>query len=55
MVEKEAGVFIKALCTDRGGEFTTFCEENDVHGQFTTTYTPQQNGLIYISDNSLRD
>ncbi|CAL2237049.1 unnamed protein product [Prunus armeniaca] len=50
IVEKEAGVFIKALRTDRGGEFTsheftTFCEENGVHGQLTTPYTPQQNGV----------
>ncbi|CAL8113865.1 unnamed protein product [Prunus armeniaca] len=50
IVEKEAGVFIKVLRTDRGGEFTshkftTFCEENGVHGQLTTAYTPQQNGL----------
>lgn len=45
MVEKEAGVFIKALRTDREGEFTTFCEENDAHGQLTTAYAPQQNGV----------
>lgn len=37
MVEKQAGVFIKALRTDHGGEFTshefiTFSEENGVHG-----------------------
>jgi len=47
-VEKETNSFIKALRTDRGGEFTSqefnnFCEVNGIRRQLTTAYTPQQN------------
>ncbi|BBH02600.1 ADP glucose pyrophosphorylase large subunit 1 [Prunus dulcis] len=50
-VEKETGVFIKALRTDRGGEFTSndfvhFCEKNGIHRQLTAAYSPQQNGVV---------
>ncbi|CAL9007315.1 unnamed protein product [Prunus brigantina] len=49
-VEKETGVFIRALRTDRGGEFTSndfvhFCEKNGIHRQLTAAYSPQQNGV----------
>ncbi|CAL2241824.1 unnamed protein product [Prunus armeniaca] len=49
-VEKETGVFIRALRTDRGGEFTSndfvhFCEKNGIHMQLTAAYLPQQNGV----------
>jgi len=50
MVEKETGALIKCLRTDRGGEFNSlafrsFCDENGIKRQLTTTYTPQQNGV----------
>lgn len=49
-VEKETGLAIKCLRTDRGGEFTSaefnnFCRENGIKRQLTTAYTPQQNGV----------
>nr|GEW79168.1 retrovirus-related Pol polyprotein from transposon TNT 1-94 [Tanacetum cinerariifolium] len=49
-VEKESGVAIQGLRTDRGGEFTsleftTFCNDNGIHRKLTAPYTPQQNGI----------
>ncbi|KAK9931773.1 hypothetical protein M0R45_019037 [Rubus argutus] len=49
-MEKETGLSIKCLRTDRGGEFTSgefndFCRKNGIKRQFTTAYTPQQNGV----------
>lgn len=49
-VEKESGLSVKCLRTDRGGEFTSsefneFCKDNGVKRQLTTAYTPQQNGV----------
>lgn len=51
MVEKSSGYKIKALRTDRGGEFTSkdftsFFEENGVKRHLTTPYSPQQNGVV---------
>jgi hypothetical protein len=42
---------MKALCTDRGGEFTTmefadYCVVEGVHRQHTAPYSPQQNGVV---------
>lgn len=50
LVEKETGLFIKCLRTDRGGEFNSeefneFCKQNGIKRQLTTAYTPQQNGV----------
>lgn len=50
LVEKESGRSIKALRTDRGGEynsteFANFCESNGIKRQMTAAYTPQQNGV----------
>lgn len=50
MVEKETGLEIKCLRTDRGGEFTSgefneFCKHHGIKRQLTTAYTPQQNGV----------
>lgn len=49
-VEKETGLSIKCLRTDRGGEFTSkefsdFCRKNGIKRQLTAAYTPQQNGV----------
>ena len=48
-VEKQSGMFIKSLRSDRGGEFLSnnfnhFCEEHGIHRELTTPYTPEQNG-----------
>ncbi|TYK04853.1 copia-type polyprotein [Cucumis melo var. makuwa] len=51
LVEKECGYYIKALRSDKGGEFTsnefkTFCAENGIHRPMTISFTPQQNGVV---------
>lgn len=50
MVEKESGLCICGLRTDRGGEFnskefTDFCRLEGIKRQLTTADTPQQNGV----------
>lgn len=50
MVEKEAGLPIKCLRTDRGGEFNSsefdeFLKESGIKRQLTAAYSPQQNGI----------
>ncbi|GJX64496.1 retrovirus-related pol polyprotein from transposon TNT 1-94, partial [Tanacetum coccineum] len=49
-VELDYGKKIKCLRTDNGGEYTsdesdTFCKQEGIKRQFTTAYTPQQNGV----------
>ena len=51
LVEKESGYYIKALRSDRGGEFTSnefkkFCAENGIRRPMTVPFTPQQNGFV---------
>eukprot|EP00257_Ricinus_communis_P022462 XP_015582191.1 uncharacterized protein LOC107262222 [Ricinus communis] len=51
LVEKESGMSIKYLRTDRGGElcstkFSEFCKLNIIKRQLTTAYTPQQNEVV---------
>ena len=50
LVEKQTGKCIKALRTDRGGEFLSkdfniFCDENGIQRELTTPYTPEKNGV----------
>ncbi|KAL0427280.1 UNVERIFIED_CONTAM: Retrovirus-related Pol polyprotein from transposon TNT 1-94 [Sesamum latifolium] len=50
LVEKESGYEIKALRSDRGGEFTSkefnhFCAINGIHRPMTILGTPQQNSM----------
>jgi transposase InsO family protein len=49
-VEKETGLCIHSLRTDRGGEFLSqefavFCDEHGIRRQLTAAYSPQQNGV----------
>jgi hypothetical protein len=49
--EGESGLKLKALRTDRGGEFTTtefvdYCAAEGMHHQHTMSYNSQQNGII---------
>ena len=49
LVEKQSGLPIKQLCTDKGGEFLSnefkaFCEDHVIHRELTAPYT-QQNGV----------
>jgi hypothetical protein len=50
LVEKRSGLSIKILRSDRGGEyksnkFLEYCRYHGIKKQFTTSYTPQQNGV----------
>ncbi|XP_058000540.1 uncharacterized protein LOC110654465 [Hevea brasiliensis] len=50
MVEKQSGQCIKALRTDRGGEFLSkefnhFCEENGICRELMAPYTLEKNGV----------
>ena len=49
--EKESGHCIKALCSDRGGEylsneFKAYCDDHGIQRQLTAPYTPEQNGVL---------
>jgi transposase InsO family protein len=49
-VEKQYEKKLKVLRTDRGGEFLSkefinFCENEGIHRELTTPYTPEQNGV----------
>jgi hypothetical protein len=49
--ENESGAKLKAMRTDRGGEFNSnlfsiFCSEGGIKHYTTTPYTPQQNGVV---------
>ena len=50
LVENQSWHRIKILKTNRGGEyvsneFLNFCKTHGIQKQFTTRYTPQQNGI----------
>nr|GFC06653.1 retrovirus-related Pol polyprotein from transposon TNT 1-94 [Tanacetum cinerariifolium] len=51
MVEKEKGLKIKSMRSDRGGEFLSkefnkFCKDNGIRRFLTAPYSPQQNGVV---------
>lgn len=51
MVEKEKGLKIKSMRSDRGGEFLSkdfikYCENNGIRRFLTAPYSPQQNGVV---------
>nr|GEX20160.1 copia-type polyprotein [Tanacetum cinerariifolium] len=51
MVEKEKGLKIKSMRSNRGGEFLSkefnkFCEDNRIRRFLTAPYSPQQNGVV---------
>jgi hypothetical protein len=50
LVEKQSGYQLKVLRSDGGGEyelkeFHDYCKHHGIKRQFTTRYTPQQNGI----------
>lgn len=50
MVELQTPFKIKAICSDKGGEyvaqsFAKLCEDTSIIRQFTHVYTPHQNGV----------
>ena len=51
VAETEKGVKLKALRTDRGGEFAStefsdYCNSNGIKRDLTAPYSPQQNGVV---------
>jgi transposase InsO family protein len=51
LVENESGCHITSLRSDNGGEFfskefNNFCAKHGIKRQYTTPYTPQQNGVV---------
>ena len=60
MVEKTTGNHIKALRSDRGGEymstiFTSFCDEQGIKRFLTSPYSPQQNGVAERKNRTILD
>ncbi|KAJ3703208.1 hypothetical protein LUZ61_006913 [Rhynchospora tenuis] len=60
MVEKRTGHYIKALRSDRGGEyvstaFTNFYDEHDIRRFLTAPYSPQQNGVAERKNRTILD
>ena len=50
-VEKQTGLFIKCLRTNRGGEYNSIafkelCKAHGIKRQLTIAFTPQQNGVV---------
>lgn len=59
-IELESGKSIKCLRSDNGGEytskeFTEYCNQEGIKRQFTTAYTPQQNGVAERMNKTLLD
>lgn len=51
LVERQIRKKLKAIRSNRGGEFSSFCfqkycENLGIKREFTTPYTPQQNGVV---------
>jgi transposase InsO family protein len=58
LVEKQTGFEIQKLRSDNGGEYTSkafkqFCEQHGIERQFSTPYTPQQNGVAERKNRTL--
>ena len=56
----ESGYKIKILGSNRGGEYTSnefrdYCKKNGIKQQFTTIYTPQQNGITKRKNQTILD
>ncbi|MCF8701902.1 DDE-type integrase/transposase/recombinase, partial [Corynebacterium sp. MC-10] len=59
-VEKESGLHIKAMRSDRGGEFTSrefqnFCEKHGIRRPLTVPRSPQQNGVAERKNRTILD
>ena len=60
LMEKKTGQQIKALRSDQGSEYTSkafslYCEQSGIDQQFTTIYTPQQNGVSERANRTLEE
>ena len=60
MAEKETGRHIKAVRSDRAGEYTSttfmeYCKEQSIRRFLTASYTPQQNGAVERKNRTILD
>ena len=60
MMEKTTNLYIKALRSDRGGEymsaaFINYCEEQVIKRFFTAPYSPKQNGVVKRKNRTILD
>jgi len=60
MVEKTTNICIKALLSNKGGEymsnaFTNYCEEQGIKRFLTAPYSPQQNGVTERKKRTILD
>ncbi|KAK2988354.1 hypothetical protein RJ640_001539 [Escallonia rubra] len=58
LVEKQSGYQIKAMRSNRGGEFISkefkaFCEENGIRRPLAIPYSPQHNGMVERKNRSI--
>jgi transposase InsO family protein len=58
--QNEFGLRIKKIRSDNGTEFKNsqmegFLEEEGIKNEFSSTYTPQQNGVVEIKNRTLLD
>ena len=59
-VEKEKGLLILRIRSDRGGEFVnqlfmTYCDENGIKHEMSCPRTPQQNGVVERKNRTLQE
>ncbi|CAI7917717.1 unnamed protein product [Closterium sp. NIES-53] len=60
MVERESGKRVKAVCSDRAGEFLgaefwSWLKRHGIKQQLTTAYTPQSNGMAERANRTIVD
>jgi transposase InsO family protein len=60
LVENESGCHITSLRSDNRGEFCSkefnnFCAKHGIKRQYTTPYTPQQNGVVERRDRTITE
>ena len=60
LVKNETNLKIKCLRSDNGGEFTSkvfqqYCDENGIKRKFSTTTTPQQNGVAERKNRTVQE
>ena len=58
-IENEKGKSIKRIRSDNGGEFKNhqfkeFCEEKGIKHEYSTSHTPQQNGVVERRNRTLQ-
>ena len=60
MVKNQTGQKLKCLRTDNGGEFKSeefikFCRERGMRREYTTPYSPEQNGIVERMNQTIQE